>query len=332
MTSRVIAALACGAVLLGGCSAPAQQAPSASSGAVRVTSCGMPLTFAESPQRVVTLDQTSTETLLALGLADRMAGTSNLKTRVAPQFAADYRRVKVLSPGLLTSEQLRAANPDFVVASFADQFTRDRVGTREELHELGVPTFVSAVDCPTGDDSPFDRLHQDYRTLGRIFGVTERAERLIAEQQKAIGKARSLRARNRPTVLWLYSVFNDVPYVAGGIGIPAAMSEILGVRNAFDDVGQQWPEVSWEQIAAREPDVIVVGDLSERGAPGDSAEEKIAQIRQHPVMSRLDAVRHNRFVTVSGIELDPSVRSHNALTEVAQALADMPALAGDTSR
>lgn len=319
MTSRVVAAAVCGLMLLSGCAAPSTP----ESGAITATSCGMSLTFAERPERVVTLDQTSTETLLALGLADRMAGTSNLKTKVAPQFAADYGRVTVLSPKLLTAEQLRAANPDFVVASFAEQFTRDRVGSREELHELGVPTFVSAVDCPSGDASPFDRLHQDYRTLGQIFGVEERAEKLISDQQEALSKASSRNIAGEPKVLWLYSVFNDVPYVAGGTGIPQAMSDLLGVRNVFADVDEHWPEVSWEQVAAREPDVIVVGDLSERGAPGDSADEKIAQMRRHPVMAQLPAVRNNRIIRVSGIELDPSVRSTHALAQVARALADI---------
>ena len=52
-----------------------------------VDSRGKQLTVAATPQRVVTLDQNSTETLLALGLQDRMAGTANVKTKVAPRFA-----------------------------------------------------------------------------------------------------------------------------------------------------------------------------------------------------------------------------------------------------
>jgi iron complex transport system substrate-binding protein len=126
-----------------------------------------------------------------------------------------------------------------------------------------------------------------------------------------------------PTILWLYSTFNGTPYVAGGSGLPTEMSRLLGAKNAFDDVSEDWPEVSWERIAERDPDVIVVGDLSERGSPGDSAEEKITMMREHPVMSQLTAVRNNEIIEVPGIEMDPSVRSVNTLGLVAKGLREL---------
>lgn len=327
MTSRIRARLTAGltsvALLAAGCGSTAA-APSASDDGTRVSSCGLELTFERPPERVVTLDQSSTETLLALGLADRMAGTSNLKTKVAAQYREAYAEVPVLAPKLLTGEQLRAASPDLVVSSFTDLYTRDRVGTRAELHELGLPSYVSAVDCPEhgGGKTPFERLFADYQRLGRVFGVEERAAELVAAQRKVLREARATRA-DEPSVLWLYSVFDGVPYVAGGTGIPAAMSDVLGVRNVFADVDEDWPEVSWEQIAQRKPDVIVVGDLSERGTPGDSAAEKIALLREHPVVGKLPAVTEDRIVEVPGIELDPSVRSVDALAVVAAGLADL---------
>ncbi len=57
----------------------------------------------------------------------------------------------------------------------------------------------------------------------------------------------------------------------------------------------------------------MIGDLSERGRPGDSAAEKRATMTRHPVISRLPAVRDDRIIEVPGIELDPSVRSVHAL-------------------
>jgi iron complex transport system substrate-binding protein len=308
------------AVILAGCADPAAQ-PAGSPDAVTVTNCGQELTFPTAPARVVTLDQSSTETMLALGLGDRLAGTANLKTQVAPEYAAAYADIPVLSPKLLTGEQLRAADPDFVVASFTAQYTADRVGTREELADLGLPTFVSAVACPTGGESPFDLLFSDYTAFGRIFGVPERAAALVEEQRAILDDAE--RATGTPTVLWLYSTFNGTPYVAGGTGLPSEMSSLTGTANAFDDVGEDWPEVSWERIAERDPDVIVVGDLSERGAAGDSAAEKIAMMREHPVVSRLAAVRDNRIIEVPGIAMDPSVRSVEAFELFAAGLREL---------
>ncbi|MDG9702026.1 hypothetical protein [Streptomyces sp. DH37] len=89
-----------------GCSAAGDGSPAGSGPGERtaVTSCGRTLTFAAPPERAVTLDQSSTETLPALGLADRMAGTSNLKTKVAKEYRDAYADVPVLSPEVLTSE------------------------------------------------------------------------------------------------------------------------------------------------------------------------------------------------------------------------------------
>ncbi|MFE6843547.1 ABC transporter substrate-binding protein [Streptomyces sp. NPDC057686] len=305
-------------------------APGGAKGA-SVTSCGRQVSFAAPPRRTVALDQTSTETLLELGLQDRMAGTANLKTKIPAQYEAGYAKVPVIAPKIAGGEQLRAATPDFVVAGSTDLYTKDRAGTREELDALKVPTFVSAVDCPQQNPAgktPFELLFSDYENLGKVFGAEERAGRLAADQRAAVARAGENAARvgdgaDRPTVVYLYSVFNGMPYVAGRTGLPSEMSRIVGAKNAFDDVDADWPEVSWEEVARRDPDFIVIGDLSERGRPGDSAAEKRAAMAGHPVISKLAAVRDNKILEVPGIELDPSVRSVHALGLLANGVKDL---------
>ncbi|GII01177.1 ABC transporter substrate-binding protein [Planobispora takensis] len=329
--ARLGAALAL-ALTVAGCATPAETLssgpPSGGSPAQRattVTSCGHELSFQRPPSRVVTLEQSSTELLLALGLQDRMAGTSNLKTEIPSRYREAYGRIPVLNPKIITTEQLRAATPDLAVSPFTSLFTKDRAGTREELHRAGLPTYVSAVDCPDlakAGLTPFDLLFQDYENLGRIFGIEDRAAALVAEQRAAVDAAAASgkKAAGRPSIVWLYSMFNGVPYVAGDGGMPGAMSELLGAENAFGDVDELWPEVSWEEVAKRDPDVIVIGDLSERGRPGDSAAEKIAMMRDNPLAAKLTAVRENRLIEVPGIELDPSVRTVNTLRLVTEGL------------
>ncbi|MFE0704182.1 ABC transporter substrate-binding protein [Streptomyces sp. NPDC058872] len=321
------------ALATAGCSTTAGGAKADTGPAARATftSCGRHVAFTEPPNRTVTLDQASTEILLALGLQDRMAGTANLKTKIPPQYEAAYAQVPVIAPKIATGEQLRSATPDFVVASSTDLYTEERAGTREELAGLGVPTFVSAVDCPRQNQAgktAFELLFSDYENLGEAFGVEERAEELATAQRSALVEAGAhapghLPGADRPTVVYLYSVFNGMPYVAGGTGLPSEMSRIVGAKNAFDDVDEDWPEVSWEEVAEREPDFIVIGDLSERGRPGDSAAEKRAALTTHPVVSELAAVRDDKILEVPGIELDPSVRSVHALGLLADGMKDL---------
>ncbi|MBW5485453.1 ABC transporter substrate-binding protein [Streptomyces bambusae] len=332
----VLATAGCSATAAGGAgnngsAADGRPPARASARAVSVTSCGRRVSVPAPPQRAVALDQTSTETLLELGLQDRMAGTANLKTKIPARYEAAYAGIPVIAPKIATPEQLRAATPDFVVAGSADLYTHDRAGTREELAALKVPTFVSAVDCPQQNPpgrTPFELLFSDYEDLGRLFGAEERAGRLAADQRAAVARAAQTATKvpqgaDRPTVVYLYSVFNGMPYVAGRSGLPSEMSRIVGARNAFDDVAEDWPEVSWEEVAERDPDFIVIGDLSERGRPGDSAAEKRAALAGHPVVSKLAAVRDDKILEVPGVELDPSVRSVHALELLAAGMKDL---------
>ncbi|MDG9702027.1 hypothetical protein [Streptomyces sp. DH37] len=115
---------------------------------------------------------------------------------------------------------MRAAAPDLVVSSFTDLYAKDRVGTREELDGLGLASYVSAVDCPeraAPGRTAFDLLLDDYENLGRIFGVEERAAELSERQRAAVGEAAAAGGdvTGEPTVVWLYSVYNGMPYVAG---------------------------------------------------------------------------------------------------------------------
>ncbi|MFJ2750976.1 ABC transporter substrate-binding protein [Streptomyces sp. NPDC087297] len=319
-----------------GCSAATTTEDRASaeraSAAATIGSCGRQLSFDRPPERAVALDQASTETLLELGLQDRMAGTANLKTKIPARYRDAYAKIPVIAPKIATGEQLRAATPDFVVAGSTDLYTKDRAGTREELAAVQVPAFVSAVDCPQQNEpgkTPFELLFSDYEQLGKVFGSEQRAAALAREQRAVVAEAGAHAGRvsagdgRQPTVVYLYSVFNGMPYVAGRTGLPSEMSRIVGAKNAFDDVAEDWPEVTWEEVAARDPDFIVIGDLGERGRPGDSAAEKRAAMAADPVVSRLEAVRENRIIEVPGIELDPSVRSVHALGLLAAAVKDL---------
>ncbi|MDO5097899.1 MAG: ABC transporter substrate-binding protein [Corynebacterium sp.] len=324
---------ACGQTESGSSTANSTSSAAGSGQEVTIDNCGFEVKFATTPSRTVTLEQASTDTLLALGVEDRMVGTSNLKTSVLPEYQAAFDAIPVLAAKVISAEELRNADPDFVYSPFQSFFTADKVGTREELRDLGVNTYHSNVECRDyGDNkgkSAFDLIEKDISDLGKIYGVEDRAKELIAEQNKAIEAAKN--KGDGTTVLYLYSLYKGAPYVAGSLGVGQSISDITGAKNVMEDVSELWPEVGWEAIADKNPDVIVVGDLKERGAPGDSYEDKIAAMKEDPIMSQLDAVKHDRFIRVPGVELDANVRSVNSLTIIADELANGIATKGAQS-
>ncbi|MBW0101936.1 ABC transporter substrate-binding protein [Pseudonocardia sp. KRD291] len=287
-------------------------------------SCGRPLEISSPPQRAVTLEQNATEILLALGLADRMVGTSYQTDPVLPEYAPAYERVPVLASLYPSREAVLDAAPDFTYSTLSSAYAPDAAGSRADLAALGVPAYLSRHDCDDtsrpSEPPDFDSIAEEITELGRVFDVPDRAAALVATQRARVQAATEAAASTDDgrTVMWFYSG-TTTPALAGGAGLPQSMSSMLGLRNVFDDSARSWVEGNWEEVAARDPDVIVLADLT-RGGDGDSAAAKADFLRSDPVTSQLSAVRSGAIVTVPGSAMDPSIRSVSALEALATGL------------
>jgi len=264
--------------------------------------------------------------MLALGLGDSMVGTSYLTDAVAPEFAGAYEQVPVLADQYPTAEQLRGADPDFVYSMRASAFASDAVGERSELRDLEVPAYLSSNDCEdpssVSAEGGFEQIFAEVTDIATIFDVAERGEDLVAEQEQVLDQVTSsAQDLDGVEVVWIYSTINGAPIVAGNAGLPQTMTELTGSENAFDDLDAQWTETTWDQISQRDPDVLVLADLS-RGMDGDSAQDKIEMLRADPVTAQLTAVRGDRMVAIPATEMDPSVRSIDALSTLSDALVE----------
>ncbi|GAA4704401.1 iron complex transport system substrate-binding protein [Promicromonospora umidemergens] len=315
-------------VALSGCAAATAAPPASTSTGAVVTlqSCGLDLTVDSPPRQAVTLEQGATELLLALGLGDRLIGTSYLTDAVAPEYADAYADVPVLADQYPTAEQLREAGPDFVYSMRASAFAADAVGDRAELVDLGVPAYLSANDCEdpdlVADEVGFDQIFAEITDLAAVFDVESRGTELVGEQQAVLTEVADAAPQAEGLdVAWIYSTINGAPIVAGNAGLPQTLTELAGAGNAFEDLDAQWSETSWDEIAQRDPDVLVLADLS-RGLTGDSADDKIATLRSDTVTAQLSAVRSDQLVAIPATEMDPSVRSINALAALSGALVE----------
>jgi len=323
------------AALAGCASTPAESVSTDDHGGdypMTVENCDTEVTVDHAPERAVSLNQSATEIMIALGLEQRMAGTSYETDPVAADIAEAYDSIPLLTDGLLQHETLLEAQPDFVYSSFASFLTTDNAGERAELHDLGVPTYLSEFDCTYHEavegGATFEMLFDEIDTIAQIFDVPDAGDAVVAQQQAVLdeGLAIAEQIEGVPTLAWFYSTAASAstPSVAGPGGLPQTVTEMLGAENAFADAATKWPEVSWDEIALRDPDVIVLADLT-RGYPGDTAEEKLEFLKSDPLTSTMDAVINDRFIVVPGQYMDPSIHSVQALPTVAQGLVDIGA-------
>ncbi|MEV5543682.1 ABC transporter substrate-binding protein [Saccharopolyspora shandongensis] len=290
------------ALLATGCGASVEPAAQNGPAPVTVTNCGVPVPYPR-PQRPVSYDVSGTEKMFALGLADRMRGYV-MNAQAEPSIAgspwrADYARVPRLGTSRITREIVVDAQADWVLAGWGSGFSEERGITPQLLDQLGIRSYVHTETCwDYGDKQPvppLEALYADLQNLGRIFGVEQRADELVAELRGRIAKVEQGRPVGvTPVPVFVYDSGADQPYTAGRHAAPTDIIAAAGGRNVLADVGKGWTTVGWESVVAAKPEVIVIIDYA-----GQSAAEKQAFLESLPAMRSVPAVQQKRYFVLS---------------------------------
>lgn len=286
---------------------------------VTVDNCGVQQTFKVSPKRVVTIKSTSTELLLALGLGDKIVARAFDDGDIPKRWTKQADSIPMLSDKAPSQEAVLEKKPDLVYAGWESNLTAENSGDRDTLKKLGVKTYVSPAACKKPQYQPdkmtYDLLFHQFREIGKVFGVQDKAESLISDQKEDLTKARQ--AKSDTTAVW-YSSATSTPYVGGGIGAPEMIMGKLGLENIAENVSDTWTSMSWEKIASKNPDVIVLVD-----ADWNSVKQKKKYLKKNPVTSKMDAVRHDRYLTIPFPASETGVRSAGATVDMGKQLAAM---------
>lgn len=294
-----------------GASAPPSAFP------MTLDNCGVEVTLDAPPQRVVTIKSSATEMLLALGVGDRIVGTGFPDGPVPAEYADAAADLPTLSDRVPSAEVVLEAEPDLVYAGWESNLTADGAGDRATLADLGVATYVAPSACKDPAYQPdrltFDLVFDEIGEVADLMGVPEAADTLVAEQRDALD---GVTADDRGlTALW-YSSGTDVPYVGAGIGAPQMVMDALGLTNIAAGVQDTWTSFSWEQVAADDPDVIVLVD-----AAWNTAEAKKELLASSPATANLTAVVNERYLVVPFAATEAGVRNVPATVDLAGQLA-----------
>ncbi|MDF2644166.1 MAG: iron compound transporter, periplasmic iron compound-binding protein [Pseudomonas sp.] len=297
--------------------------------------CGMPLTFAQAPARAVTIGQSGTEMLYELGLGDRLVGTSLWFNDVLPRFKAQNDKVERLADNDPSFESVIGKRPGLVAVQLEWMVgPQGVVGTREQFHELKIPTYIMPSDCEGKDNlvgadgtrlEPF-RIESIYKSIGQlaqIFDVQDRGQQLVAQLQGRLKTALANVKRNHDkdvsAVFWFSSADLDIdPYVAGRKGIPDFMLNSLGMRNIVES-DEEWPTVGWETIAKANPNILVIARMDRRRFPADDYRKKLEFLKSDPVTRNMDAVKNDRIVIIDADGMQASLRLFTGIEELAAA-------------
>ncbi|WP_130871490.1 ABC transporter substrate-binding protein [Pseudomonas bubulae] len=304
--------------------------------------CATPLTFENAPKSAVTIGQAGTEMLYALGLGDRLVGTSLWFNDVPVQYQAQNDKVERLADNDPSFEAVIGKRPELVVVQLEWMVgPQGVVGTREQFHELKVPTYLMPSDCEGKDNlvgadgtrmQPFsiDTVYKSISQLAEIFDVQARGEQLNnqlkASLEKSIASLKGKDLSATSALFWFSSADMDIdPYVAGRKGIPDFMLNTLGVRNVVES-DEEWPTVGWETLAKANPTFLVIARMDRRRFPADDVEKKLEFLRTDPVTRNMDAVKNNRIIVLDAHGMQASLRLFDGIETLATAISrhDLP--------
>ncbi|WP_188968112.1 cobalamin-binding protein [Deinococcus aerolatus] len=223
------------------------------------------------PDRIISLLPSATDLLFDLGLGERLAGVSHscdhpgaagrpVLTRSvvdasAPQAEIDRAVSEAVRAGQalysVDGELLDAIAPDLVVTQGVCEVCAVTPGTIEAAVRY-LPGCLPAAHVLSLEGRSMAGILDDLRALAKAAGVTEVGEELAEASQARWDAVQTV--QTAPRVLTLEWV--DPPFY-GGHWVPEQVEKAGGV-NVLGAAGTDSGRTGWEDIAALDPDVIVV--------------------------------------------------------------------------
>lgn len=285
---------------------------------VAVENCGRKLTVTKEPKRVVSLWQSNTEALLALGLRDRIFAVQGAYAPYPDSVAKQAKGLKEIgsSMGFPSKEVLLSEQPDFVTGQVLDGFafdTKQGYASVEQLEQTGATVYGANLCKSTDSQSTktwnINSVKTTLRDYGTIFDASAKADQVIgrldAQEQKVVDAV-----KGKKTVKTAYFNGGTGPVIVLAGGIYDDLISTAGGKNVF---AKDSVYVSKEAFAASGADVILVGTF-----PGQDFTAQKAFLEKN--FPDLPAVKAGRISEVPTQETDSSISVMVGLTKIANAI------------
>ena len=243
------------------------------------------LVSGQPARTIVSTAPSITELLYALGLGDRVVGVDRY-SRFPVEALRKPRIGDYANPNL---EVIASLRPDLVIIPTNPVKLAERLGTlRLKVLEI--------------DQESIAKLYESFRIVGRATGATAQADKLAATVRSRLEEVRAQASRLKPTRMMF--VVGRTPNRLDGlivVGQASYLNEIIalaGGENVFRDAVASYPEVSLEEVLARNPDVIVdMGDMADTVGVTEAHKREVTSLWER--LSTVSAVRQHRVHAVA---------------------------------
>ena len=284
-----------------------------------VESCNRTVSFDAPPKRAISNDVNLTEMMLVLGLAEHMVGYTGISgwKTLDEEMRANVKQLPELSSKYPTKEVIVGANADFFFAGWNYGMKVGGEVTPETLEPFGVKVYELTESCThimkKGKVS-IDDMYADLLNLGSIFNVEDKAEKLVRDYKAELKSFKDDLETGEPVRAFVYDSGEDTPFTAGLYAMPTALIEAAGGVNVMNGFEKSWGTVTWEEVVAQNPEVIIIVNYG-----SVTAEQKRDFMMSNPAFANIEAVKNDRFVTLEYVEATPGPRNIKAIKTLANA-------------
>lgn len=204
---------------------------------------------ASIPQRIISLAPSTSETLFALGMGDRIVGVTTFCDQ--PEEARAKPKIGGMSNPSL--EAIVSLKPDLVVMTM-DGNPQE---VEERLRSMRISTYVWKART-------LAELPEGIRDLGRVVGAAERADQLAHLVQDGIERFKKKHSRRAPKdrKKVLLMIWPEPLIVAGPGTIMDDAVRLLGHENIAAAAKTSYPKYSLEEVIRQAPEVVFIGKAS----------------------------------------------------------------------
>lgn len=256
------------------------------------------VTIDKAPERVMAVQQNNIETMLALGLRDKIVMAYGLDDPSAlGDLKADFDQIP-FQDGQPSKEDVIGVNPDFITAWYST-FADDFLGDVDFWHNRSCGTYMSRNSACRGKTGTYHQTiydeFQDILLLGQVFDKQDEAQALVDKMLDEVKKVQDYAKAqsNHPTVAVLeneddsYRVYSELT-LGGNVAEEAGATLAVGK-------GASTANISAEDLLAANPDaVFMVWYDGFRDAT-----TCVTDITENDKFKSLDAVKNNKVFPVA---------------------------------
>lgn len=244
------------------------------------------ITFDKEPENVVAVYQNSIETMLALGLGDKIKLAAGLDHDVKDEYKEAFSKVNYSEQFTPDKETVLMEQPDFIL-SWYSIFDDKRLGDVDYWHKNGINTYMS-LNSGIAEDRTVDNEITDILNIGKIFNVEDKAKKIADEINTKIDEvSKSVKDQKEQTTLIIEYMDGKI-HTYGAKSLGGDMVTRLGGKILNPEGGN----IGEEDLIKLNPDSIFVVYMNR----GDekAGQEEVNKILKNPALSSLKAVKNNR--------------------------------------